>query len=69
MSVSDVPHEAGAKFLRILRGVGPVLAGSMLAASTFGWPLVIAGATKIVYDVLLLAMFRNVKAPEERGVG
>jgi predicted MFS family arabinose efflux permease len=46
--------------------VSPVLAGSMLAASTFGWPLLIAGAVKLVYDVLLLATFRRVRPPEER---
>jgi len=43
----------------------PFLAGYMLAVSPFGWPLIAAGATKIVYDLLLLAMFRRVPAPEE----
>ena len=43
----------------------PFLAGYMLGLSTFGWPLVAAGAIKIVYDLLLLAMFRQVRAPEE----
>jgi MFS family permease len=58
-SVTSVPRSlAGA--------VSPMLAGSLLAASGFGWPLVIAGALKIVYDLLLLAMFRNVRPPEER---
>jgi hypothetical protein len=37
----------------------PALAGSLLAASGFGWPLVIAGGLKIVYDLLLLTLFRN----------
>ena len=31
----------------------------------FGWPLVIAGVTKVVYDVLLLVLYREV--PEEVG--
>ncbi len=35
------------------------------ALSTFGWPLLIAGAIKIVYDLLLLAGFRHVRPPEE----
>jgi hypothetical protein len=37
-----------------------------IAASGFGWPLIIAGALKIVCDLLLLAMFRKVRPPEER---
>ena len=32
----------------------------------FGWPLVICGALKIVYDLLLLGMFSAVKPPEEK---
>lgn len=43
----------------------PFLAGWMLAASPFGWPLVAAGALKIAYDLLLLAFFRKVRPPEE----
>jgi predicted MFS family arabinose efflux permease len=45
--------------------VGPALAGAMLAAWGFGWPLVLAGGLKAAYDLLLLAMFRNVRPPEE----
>jgi len=45
--------------------IGPFLAGWLLGASPFGWPFLAAGATKIVYDVLLLARFRGVKPPEE----
>jgi hypothetical protein len=30
-------------------------------------PLVACGVLKIVYDLALLAMFRHVKPPEERG--
>lgn len=47
----------------------PLLAGMMLGASTFGWPLVAAGALKIGYDVLLLARFRKVALPGEGGAG
>jgi hypothetical protein len=33
--------------------------------SGFGWPLVVGGGLKIAYDLALLAMFRNVRPPEE----
>jgi len=33
----------------------------MLERSSFGWPLVIAGILKAVYDLLLLARFRSVR--------
>lgn len=44
----------------------PLAAGWMLDASTFGWPLVIAGTLKAAYDVILLVLFRNVRPPEEQ---
>jgi hypothetical protein len=44
----------------------PVLAGALLARSPFGWPLLVAGGVKILYDMLLLATFRKIRAPEER---
>jgi hypothetical protein len=44
---------------------GPFLAGYLLSISSFGWSLVIAGGLKIIYDLLLLRMFRTVKPPEE----
>ncbi len=46
---------------------GPLLAGYMLGLSPFGWPLVLAGALKGAYDLLLLGMFAKVRPPEERG--
>ena len=45
--------------------IGPVLAGGLMAASPFGWSLVVGGGMKAVYDLLLLASFRSVKPPEE----
>ncbi|HEX2255821.1 MAG TPA: MFS transporter [Afifellaceae bacterium] len=57
-SVTAVPRSLAA-------AGGPVLAGAMLAASPFGWPLVAAGALKIAYDLMLLAMFGKVRPPEE----
>jgi predicted MFS family arabinose efflux permease len=57
-SVTSVPRSLAA-------AASPTLAGAMLAASGFGWPLVLAGGLKAVYDLLLLVMFRNVRPPEE----
>jgi MFS family permease len=57
-SITSVPRS-------LASAVSPLLAGAMLGASTFGWPLLIAGATKIVYDLSLLATFRAVRPPEE----
>ena len=59
-SITSVPRS-------LASAVGPAMAGYLLGISTFGWPLVVAGAVKIVYDLLLLAMFRKVKPPEESG--
>lgn len=54
-SVTNVPRAlAGA--------LAPLLAGAMLDASSFGWPLVSAGLLKIAYDLLLFARFRGVEA-------
>ena len=46
--------------------LSPTLAGALLAASPFGWPLVICGTLKIAYDLALLRMFSRIKPPEER---
>lgn len=58
-SVTAVPRS-------LASAVSPMIAGYLLTVSTFGWPLVICGALKIVYDLTLLGMFRKVKPPEER---
>jgi MFS family permease len=58
-SVTAVPRS-------LASAASPIFAGLLLSVSGFGWPLLIAGALKIVYDILLLAMFRNVHPPEER---
>jgi len=46
--------------------MSPALSGWMLGLSAFGWPLVVAGGLKTLYDILLLVMFQRVKPPEER---
>ena len=58
-SVTSVPRS-------LASAVSPLLAGFLLGVSTFGWPLFIAGAVKIAYDLSLLATFRAVRPPEEK---
>ena len=57
-SITSVPRS-------LASAASPFLAGYLLGISPFGWPLLLAGAVKIVYDLLLLAMFRKVRPPEE----
>jgi MFS family permease len=57
-SVTAVPRSLAA-------AVSPALAGYLLTLTVFGWPLIVCGALKIAYDLMLLAMFRHVKPPEE----
>ncbi len=45
---------------------GSIISGYLLTVSGFGWPLLIGGAIKASYDILLLIRFRNVRPPEER---
>lgn len=49
-SVTAVPRA-------LASGLTPAVAGLMLDATPFGWPLVCAGLCKIVYDVLMLVSF------------
>jgi MFS family permease len=57
-SVTNVPRS-------LASALTPLLAGVLLASSTFGWPLLIAGVVKISYDLILLFFYRDV--PEEEG--
>jgi len=57
-SITSVPRS-------LASATSPLLAGYLLGLSSFGWPLAIAGAVKIVYDLLLLATCRKVRPPEE----
>jgi len=57
-SITTVPRS-------LASSAGPVIAGVMLGASSFGWPLVAAAGLKIAYDLALLATFRKVRPPEE----
>lgn len=47
-SITNVPRS-------LATAATPALGGALLDWSRFGWPLVIAGCTKAVYDLLLLA--------------
>lgn len=57
-SVTAVPRSLAA-------ALAPALSGWLLGLSGFGWPLVIAGSLKIVYDLLLLRLFAQERPPEE----
>ncbi|MGZ4706099.1 MAG: MFS transporter, partial [Acidimicrobiales bacterium] len=57
-SVTNVPRS-------LASATTPLLAGVLLTRTTFGWPLVIAGVTKITYDLTLLVLYHDV--PEEEG--
>jgi MFS family permease len=52
-SVTNVPRSLAA-------ALTPLLAGFLFERTTFGWPLVIGGALKAAYDLLLLAQFGRV---------
>jgi MFS family permease len=45
--------------------LAPMLAGVMMQVGGLGLPLVVAGFTKLTYDVLLWREFRRLKPPEE----
>jgi hypothetical protein len=42
-----------------------LLAGALLERTNFGWPLVIGGTLKAVYDLVLLFQFRAVTTRED----
>jgi MFS family permease len=72
MAVVTPPERAAAASITavprsLASAMSPVLAGWLMSVSAFAWPLLIGGALKIVYDLLLLAMFRRIKPPEEAG--
>lgn len=57
-SITSVPRSLAAT-------LPPIAAGWMLSQTDFGWPLIIGGAIKATYDILLLLQFRNLRPPEE----
>src|SRR4029077_13788241 len=57
-SVTNVPRS-------LASAIPPLFAGILLDHSSFGWPLVLGGVLKALYDVLLLAQFRSLHPPAE----
>jgi MFS family permease len=57
-SVTNVPRSLAA-------AVAPVLAGALLDRSSYGWPLIIAGAVKAAYDLILYWNFSHRQPPDE----
>jgi MFS family permease len=57
-SVTAVPRS-------LASSLSPALAGALFASPFSGLPLLLCGALKIAYDVMLLFSFRHVKPPEE----
>ncbi|HEY0520226.1 MAG TPA: MFS transporter [Ilumatobacteraceae bacterium] len=57
-SVTNVPRS-------LASALPPIAAGWMLDRSNFGWPLIIGGSLKIVYDLLLLRMARETGRPSD----
>lgn len=72
MAVVTPPERTAAASLTALprslaTAAAPALSGMLLATGHTTWPLILGGGLKIIYDLLLLWMFRNVKPPEESG--
>ncbi len=67
--VESEERPAAASFTAVPRSLAaaasPALAGALFAAGYVALPFIICGVLKIAYDFALLAMFRNVKPPEE----
>jgi predicted MFS family arabinose efflux permease len=59
-SVTNVPRSLAA-------GLAPMIAGAFLERTNFGWPLVIGGVLKALYDIVLFIQFRAVR-PREAGI-
>jgi MFS family permease len=58
-SVTAVPRS-------LASSISPALAGILLSTSFSGMPLVLCGALKIVYDLLLLFSFRHLKRQKRK---
>jgi MFS family permease len=61
-SITAVPRS-------LATALAPLAAGYLLTLSTFGWPLLVGGLLKCVYDLLLLQGFRHIRPPEESDGG
>jgi MFS family permease len=67
--VDSDERAASAGVLSVARNAGaalaPVFTGAVLAVPALGWPFLLAGGLKIIYDLWIFAVFRHVKPPEE----
>ena len=61
---------ASAGILSVARNAGaalaPLFTGAILTTPSLGLPFLLAGGLKIIYDLWIFAVFRNVKPPEEK---
>lgn len=57
-SVTNVPRA-------LASAISPVIAGALLDASSFGWPLIIGGLMKAAYDLFLFRSFSQLKPLDE----
>ncbi|WP_159731475.1 MFS transporter [Methylosinus sp. Ce-a6] len=67
--VTEPERTAAASFTSVPRSLAaslsPALAGALFAGPWSASPLILCGALKIAYDLLLLNQFRHLKPPEE----
>jgi len=71
MAVVDADERAAAAgILSVARNAGaalaPLFTGAVLARPYLGWPFLLAGGLKIIYDLLIYYVFRHVRPPEEK---
>lgn len=68
--VTEAERPAAASITAVPRSLAsaasPALAGALFAAGYAIWPLLLCGGLKILYDLMLLAAFRNIRPPEEQ---
>jgi MFS family permease len=57
--VTNVPRS-------LASALAPLPAGALLDYSLFGWPLILGGACKLIYDALLLIQFRSIRPADEQ---
>jgi MFS family permease len=67
--VAPEERPAAASFTQVPKtfawAAGSLISGYLMTLSAFGWPLLIGGAVKGIYDILLLLKFQKVRPPEE----
>lgn len=68
--VTEAERPAAASVTAVPRSLAsaasPAMAGALFAAGYMTWPLLLCAGLKILYDLMLLGAFRNVRPPEER---